>query len=163
MCTQCGCDGRVPFFSNSDQIFLNFIGFSRIVENNIWTWQPHLGIGAGNPGSFTVDHIPWWTDPTITVMLMVLSYCTGTGPVQGQEPGTGSMGSNMSYRNVHTGLRKGQRRALIVSYCVSPIPCTGPIPCPMQCVKQNGTPKGYILNLIAITTPKKALAHRKSI
>ena len=43
------------------------------------------------------------------------------------------MGPNISYRNVHTGLRQGKEPVSIVSYCAGPIPCTGTIPVPGQC------------------------------
>ena len=39
---------------------------------------------------------------------MSCSYCMGTGHLQGQGMGIGSMGSNIPWRNVHTGLRQGQ-------------------------------------------------------
>ena len=45
----------------------------------------------------------------------------------GQGLWMGSMGSNMSWRNIHIGLKQGQRPGPIVSYCASPVLCTNPI------------------------------------
>ena len=62
-----------------------------------------------------------------------LTHCRGTEPVQEQGLGTGSMGS-LSCRNVHTGPRQRQGQGRIVSYCACPIPCTGPVLGPVQCI-----------------------------
>ena len=57
------------------------------------------------------------------------------GPGQGQRHGmgSGSIGSNIIYRNVHAGLKQEQGPGPIVSYFASPITCTGHGPCPVQC------------------------------
>ena len=64
---------------------------------------------------------------------MGFSHCTGSG--QGMEPGTGpgSIGPSKLCRNVHTASRQGQGPGPIVSYCATPVPCTGLDPCPVQC------------------------------
>ena len=64
---------------------------------------------------------------------MAYSHCTRTGPGQGQGTGEGSMASNISCRNVHTGPRQGHWPGPIVSYCASSVPYTGPVPGPVQC------------------------------
>ena len=46
-------------------------------------------------------------------VLMAISHCTGTGPVQGM--GTGAMGPNSLYRNVHIGPRHGKEPEPIVA------------------------------------------------
>ena len=63
--------------------------------------------------------------------IMVYSHFTGTGP------GTDSMGSNILCRYVHTGLR--QRLRPIVSYCASPVQCTGPVPVQYEWAMRPGT------------------------
>ena len=45
------------------------------------------------------------------------------------------MGSNILYRNVHTGPRQGKEPGPIVSYGADPVPCTCPGPGPVQCEK----------------------------
>ena len=50
-----------------------------------------------------------------------------------QELGTGSLGSNKLCRIVHTALRQRQGPVPSVSYCATPLSCTGPSPCPVQC------------------------------
>ena len=65
---------------------------------------------------------------------MAFSHCTRTGPGQGQGMGEGSMASNISCRNVHTGPRQGQQEpGPIVSYCAISVPYTGPVSGPVQC------------------------------
>ena len=49
--------------------------------------------------------------------VMTYSHCTGTGPEQVQGTAPGAMGTNILYRNVHTGLRQGKEPGPIVSYC----------------------------------------------
>ena len=46
-----------------------------------------------------------------------------------------SMGSTKLCKSVHTALRQGQGYRPIVSYCVSPVTCTSPGPCPCSVVK----------------------------
>ena len=58
-----------------------------------------------------------------TVGVMVYSHWTGPGPDMGLGIGPGFIGSIISYRNVHTGLRQGQGPGPIVSYCASPMQC----------------------------------------
>ena len=62
---------------------------------------------------------------------MVYSHCIGPGPETEPSIGPGSMGSNISCRNVHTGLKQGQGPLPIVFYCASPVSCTrsGPVQC----------------------------------
>ena len=43
------------------------------------------------------------------------------------------MESTLLYGNVHTSLRQETGPEPIVSYCASPVPCTGPSPFPVQC------------------------------
>ena len=38
--------------------------------------------------------------------------------------------SNKLSRSVHTAPKQGQRPGPIVSDCATPVPCTGPDPCP---------------------------------
>ena len=59
---------------------------------------------------------------------------TWTGNRTGTMDGTASMGSNMlcRERNVYIGLRQRQGPGHIVSYCGSPVPCTGCDPIPVQ-------------------------------
>ena len=55
--------------------------------------------------------------------------------------------------NVHTGLRQGQIPGSIVSYCASPVLCTGPGPVPVQCEYtittnyRNGTEMGIRIRI----------------
>ena len=62
------------------------------------------------------------------IRLLGYSHCMGPGPGMGP----GSMGSIKLCRSVHTALRHGQGPGPIISYCATPIPCTGPDPCPVQ-------------------------------
>ena len=67
--------------------------------------------------------------------VMACSHCSGVGPGQVQEMGMflGAMGTDMLYRNVHTGPRQGKEPGSIVSYCTCQIPCTCPGSVPVQC------------------------------
>ena len=62
---------------------------------------------------------------------MVYSHCIGPGPETGPSIGPGSMGSNISCRNVHIGLKQGQGPQPTVFYYASLVPCTrsGPVQC----------------------------------
>ena len=64
---------------------------------------------------------------TTSAVPVLWQYGTFTlhGTRTGNGTGTGSMGSNILCRNVHTGLSQGQGPGLIVSYCASFIPCSG--------------------------------------
>ena len=77
----------------------------------------------------TLNQLPSNSVVCITISgnrLMVYSHCMGMG----QGPLQGPNGKYNIMQNVHTGLGQGQVPRQIVSYCVSPIPCTasGPIP-----------------------------------
>ena len=61
--------------------------------------------------------------------IMACSHCTGQRGRTGT--GLGAMGSNILYRNVHSGLRREEEPGHIVSYCAGPVPCTSPVP--VQC------------------------------
>ena len=65
------------------------------------------------------------------ITFMVYSHCTGTEPGQVHEMGPRAVGTNILYRNVHTGPRQGKEPGSIVSYCVDPLPstCLVPFPC----------------------------------
>ena len=47
------------------------------------------------------------------------------------------MEPNISYRNVHIGLRQGNEPGHFVSYCAGPVPCNCPGPVPVQCEKKQ--------------------------
>ena len=61
----------------------------------------HLTVNTSSLPLFTLNVM----SPEI---LMVYSHCIGPGPEMGPSIGPGSMGSNISCRNVHTGLIQGQ-------------------------------------------------------
>ena len=77
---------------------------------------------------------------------MVYSHCPGPGLETGQGPWTASMVSNMLCRNVHIGLRQRQVPGHIVSYCGSPVSCTGcdPIPKSRIASQSNIASKWFI-------------------
>ena len=83
---------------------------------------------------FTVNTSSWLLF-TLNVMspeiLLVYSHCIGPGPEMGPSIGPGSMGSNISCSNVHTGLKQGQGPRPIVFFCASSVACTrsGPVQC----------------------------------
>ena len=76
-------------------------------------------------GVFTFPNSDSHVDTDSCTELMACSHCTGTGAVQEQGTVTGPMGSNILWRNVHTGLRHGQGTGPIVFCCQSSIPCSG--------------------------------------
>ena len=55
----------------------------------------------------------------------------GTGPRQVQGMGPGAMGTDVLYRNVHTGPRQGKVPGSTVSQCAGPVPSSGLVP--VQC------------------------------
>ena len=62
---------------------------------------------------------------------MAHTHCTGPGT--GQETGSGTMDFYIMLCTVHTTLRRGTEPELIISYCASSVPCTGPDPFLVQC------------------------------
>ena len=61
---------------------------------------------------------------------MAYSHCTGQGPEQQQGPGMGLMGSNILYRNVHTGPGQGQEPEPLSPIVPVPFPVLVPLPLP---------------------------------
>ena len=62
---------------------------------------------------------------------MAYSRCTGMGTGQVQVMGPELMGSNILYRNVHTGLRLGQEPDRLSP--IVPVPHPVPAPVPVLC------------------------------
>ena len=60
----------------------------------------------------------------VTMTVMVNTHSTGLG----------TMDSYIMLCTVHTTQGLGKEPEPTVSYCASPIPCTGPSPVPVQCV-----------------------------
>ena len=58
---------------------------------------------------------------------MVYSHCTGTGSETGQEPGAGSMVSNILCRNVHTDPRQRPGHFLFLFHQCRYLYCPGPM------------------------------------
>ena len=100
-----------------------------------WVVQSMLNDGFRYPGTYICACYVYWEMIAFqnVTPAMAYSHCTTTGPVQDREWEKGSMGSNISWRNVHTGLRQGQGPGSIVSYCSNFVPCTGLVPGPVQC------------------------------
>ena len=121
---------------------------------SVWLFQrrfPGPFISFGEIGR-TIVYLQWKQKKQSkrdAILLMVYSYCTGTGLATGQ--GSVSINSNILCKNVHSDSRRGQGPGPLLSYCASSGSCTA-----VLCNVKDKTTNGQFMNMCNVITSMNA-------